>query len=526
MEARTRLTLLVCSVVFLAAGLYGRSLGFAFTGTDDTTLIEDQGTRLQDLSYIVAAFGQPMVTDAVYYRPLVTATLVLDSQWQGSGNAFAFHLTNLFCHIAAALLLFALLRSLALERPTAWAGTLLFVVHPALCQTVAWIPGRYDSLLAVFSLAALIALVRMGDRPRRSLLAGHLCLWGLALLCKETAVLVPVAGILLLWSRRAWSAMRWPALWIGWLGIAGAWALTRSAVLGDVDPMALRSHGVALRDGLVPLMHLGKLLAPLDLAVLADREETSWVPGLLGLVFLGGVARLLQGERRRLFLWGGACFFLFLAPTLLASERLVLETRAYLPACCLLVALVAAVSRLREAWPRARRLVAAVAIAAGVGFFVGSWSYSAAYADPKAFSLAAVAASPTLPNAHLKLGIAYHFEGDLPRAERAYRTAAELAPAGQSLQLLHYNLALIHMQWERLGAAAEAIQKELAAFPNSVDANYLLGVILWRQDRKEEAVAVFRRVLALDPQPGMRGEWSKLIADWERGESRGRRPRP
>ena len=64
--------------------------------------------------------------------------------------------------------------------------------------------------------------VRCG-RPRRSLLAGHLCLWGLALLCKETAVLVPVAGILLLWSRRAWSAMRWPALWIGWLGIAGAW---------------------------------------------------------------------------------------------------------------------------------------------------------------------------------------------------------------------------------------------------------------------------------------------------------------
>ena len=520
MEARTRLTVLLCSVVVLAAGLYGRSLGFAFTGTDDTTLIEDQGTRLQDLSYIAAAFGQPMVSDAVYYRPLVTATFVLDSQWQGSRSALPFHLTNLFCHIAATLLLFALMRSLALEWPTAWAGTLLFVVHPALCQTVAWIPGRYDSLLAVFSLAALIALVRMGDRPRRSLLAGHLCLWGLALLCKETAVLVPVAAALLLWSRRAWSTMRWPALWIGWLVIAGAWALLRSAVIGNVDPLALRSHGVALSDGLVPLMHLGKLLAPVDLAVLADREETSWVPGLVGLVCLGGIAWVLQGEQRRLFLWGGACFFLFLAPTLLASERLVLETRAYFPACCLFVALVAAVSRLREAWPRARRLVAAVAIAAGVGLFVGSWSYSAAYADRKAFSLAAVAASPKLPNAHLKLGIAYHLEGDLTRAERAYRVAAELAPPGQALQLLQYNLALIYSQWGRLDAAGEAIQKELMAFPNSVDANYLLGVILWRQDRKEEAVAVFRRVLALDPHPGIRGELSRLIAKWERTDSR------
>ena len=526
MEARTRLTLLLCSVVVLAAGLYGRSLGFAFTGTDDTTLIEDQGTRLQDLSYIVAAFGQPMVTDAVYYRPLVTATFVLDSQWQGYRSALPFHLTNLFYHIAAALLLFALMRSLALEWTTAWAGTLLFVVHPALCQTVAWIPGRYDSLLAVFSLAALIALVRMGDRPRRSLLAGHLCLWGLALLCKETAVLVPVAGVLLLWSRRAWSAMRWPALWIGWLGIASTWVLLRSAVIGNVDPLALRSHGVALRDGLVPFMHLGKLLAPVDLAVLADREETSWVSGLLGLVFLGGVAWVLQGERRRLFLWGGVCFFLFLAPTLLASERLVLETRAYLPACCLLVALVAAVSRLREAWPGARSLVAAVAIAAGVGSFVGSWSYSAAYADRKAFSLAAVAASPTLPNAHLKLGIAYHLEGDLTRAERAYRTAAELAPTDQAFQLLQYNLALIYSQWGWLDAAAEAIHKELAAFPNSVDANYLQGIILWRQDRKEEAIAVFRQVLALDPHPGILGELSRLIEEWEREKSWGSRPRP
>lgn len=521
MEARTRLTVLLCSVVVLAAGLYGRSLGFTFTGTDDTTLIEDQGTRLQDLSYIAAAFGQPMVSDAVYYRPLVTATFVLDAQWQGSRSALPFHLTNLFCHIAAALLLFALMRSLALEWPTAWAGTLLFVVHPALCQTVAWIPGRYDSLLAVFSLAALVALVRMGDRPRRSLLAGHLCLWGLALLCKETAVLVPVAAALLLWSRRAWSTMRWPALWIGWLVIAGAWALLRSAVIGNVDPLALRSHGVALSDGLVPLMHLGKLLAPVDLAVLADREETSWVPGLVGLVCLGGIAWVLQGEQRRLFLWGGACFFLFLAPTLLASERLVLETRAYFPACCLFVALVAAVSRLREAWPRARRVVAAVAIAIGVGLFVGSWAYSAAYADRKTFSLAAVAASPKLPNAHSKLGIAYHLEGDLSRAERAYRAAAELAPPDQALQLLQYNLALIYSQWGRLDAAGEAIQKELMAFPNSVDANYLLGVILWRQDRKEEAVAVFRRVLALDPHPGIRGELSRVIAEWEREESRG-----
>ncbi len=79
---------------------------------------------------------------------------------------------------------------------TEFAGgaALLFAVHPAAVQTVAWVPGRSDGLMAVFALASLLAWLHFDRSGSRLALGAHLALMAAALLSKETAIaLVPVA---------------------------------------------------------------------------------------------------------------------------------------------------------------------------------------------------------------------------------------------------------------------------------------------------------------------------------------------
>ena len=68
------------------------------------------------------------------------------------------------------------------------SGALILLVHPVLVQAVVWIPGRTDSLLAMFCLSGLwFYLVYFKENRRLDLFGYAFCLMG-ALLTKETGI--------------------------------------------------------------------------------------------------------------------------------------------------------------------------------------------------------------------------------------------------------------------------------------------------------------------------------------------------
>lgn len=168
------------------------------------------------------------------YYPLVFSTLWLAHHlW--ANEPLGYHLLNLVLHAACALLLWRLLRRLAV--PGAWLAVALFAVHPVLVESVAWVSELKNVQSAALYLLCLLAYFRFappepGSAPSprdRRFYAAALLLFAAALLTKPAAVGLPLVILLVVWWKRgrlAWAdvvrvapllvlgaAMGWVTIW-------------------------------------------------------------------------------------------------------------------------------------------------------------------------------------------------------------------------------------------------------------------------------------------------------------------------
>ncbi len=165
-------------------------------------------------------------------------------------DARTYHAANLIAHVATALAAFALLRRLLRNDWAACAGALLFALHPVQTETVAWASGMKDLLAGFFVIVALWQYVAWVEQRRRSRYVIALLAMALGMLCKPTAVVMPLLALfidLLLLHRPLRVAARsvWPlfamalpcVIWTklaqpAWLG-AGVPLLQRPIVACD-----------------------------------------------------------------------------------------------------------------------------------------------------------------------------------------------------------------------------------------------------------------------------------------------------
>ena len=121
-----------------------------------------------------------------YYRPLQAVSHRLDYSIWGL-RPFGFHLTDLFFHIAAGLLLMHLLIALGFSSLAALLTSSLFVVHPSGIEQFLVASGRTTPLSFCFTLICLIALLL--ETPAGTILG--LFAYAGALLTKEIGIIAP-----------------------------------------------------------------------------------------------------------------------------------------------------------------------------------------------------------------------------------------------------------------------------------------------------------------------------------------------
>jgi hypothetical protein len=191
--------LIILTLIVFA--VYGKSLLFDFTYLDDDILILDKQ------EYLKISNIKNILTDTVFAqgqdkfcRPLLNVSFLIEKYLYGV-NPWGYHLTNIIIHILTVFSIFLLL-SLKYDKKKVFLLSILFACHPAITQAVVWIPGRNDSLLALFTILSFYFFVKYFDNKKKEYILFHLLFFVFALLIKETAIIVPLFYIIYILSKK------------------------------------------------------------------------------------------------------------------------------------------------------------------------------------------------------------------------------------------------------------------------------------------------------------------------------------
>jgi len=505
--------------LFLSLLLYASSLHNEFVNDDkplvaENRLIRDPGNLGRIFASEYWTTGEQSSHDL--YRPLVVTTFALN-YFLGGANPLGYHLVNLLLHAWVCWLVFRVGRILSGSEAVAWAGGLLFAVHPIHTEAVAPVVGRSEILAAGFFLWAFL-LDRRSQLPdaRRlpSLIGANACYLA-ALLSKENALIFPavlvltdlvfpLAGPLLRrLRRRAADYCLYLLSAVLYLGARAAalGAVARSAAKPLDNPLVAADLSTAFLTALITAgKYVGLLVWPLHLSADYSRDQIPLATGptdprLLGslLALTAGVALAVWGWRRaRMIVWAVGFYFLTI---LLVSNLFFLigtifgERLLYLPSVgfCLLLGAVFSGTR--------RRLPAAATVFLGLLLLAGSLrtvSRNRVWRDEASFVRDTALNAPRSAKAQHNLGAFLEDHGDLRGAESAYRRALKWDPDWAGT---HSDLAGVLTHLGRSEEAIAEYHRAIALRPEVSRFQLNLGYALYQSHRFEEAVSLYREML-------------------------------
>jgi tetratricopeptide (TPR) repeat protein len=480
-------TLFVTQNRHVQAGLTREGITFVFTNPDDVC------RKLSMLSHMVDCelFG-------------------LDAGWH--------HLTNLFFHIANAVLLF-----LALSRMTgaifrsAFVAA-LFALHPINVESVAWVAERRNVLSTFFWMLTLLTYARYAERPGLiRYLVVFLC-FGLGLISKPMLVTLPFVLLLMDY---------WPLCRIG-LSVSGgekripvlrlvlekvplmtaalyASLLTFSAVkrMGGMASFKSIPLKPRVENALVSYVtYIGKMIWPQHLAVFYPYPamQPGWqvIGASLLLVFISLI--VFWTLRRHTYLTVGWLWYIgTLVPVIglvQTGSQAIADRYAYIPLIGVFIIIAWGVPDLVAGW-RHKKIGLATAVAVLLSILMPVTWLQVRYWK-NSITLFDKALDVTTNNyiAHNGLAVALAKEGKTAEAVRHYREALLINPYFAEA---HNNLGLI---FSKLGRTAEAVShysEALRLNPDYVKAHNNLGAVLVHSGDIENAIVHFRKALDISP---------------------------
>ncbi len=185
---------LLGSVLEITALVYAATIRFQFVYDDHGQIV--QNTLVQSWRFVPQYFQgqvwQYLFSNALanYYRPLNLLWFRLNDALFGLQPA-GWHVLAILLHVFATALAYLIARRLAGRPLMAALTALLFGVHPMRHEVVAWVSGTTESLCAVLFLSGFLAYLKSRETARTRWMALSGLLYAVALLVKETAIVLP-----------------------------------------------------------------------------------------------------------------------------------------------------------------------------------------------------------------------------------------------------------------------------------------------------------------------------------------------
>ncbi len=190
----------IAALVILA---YGPSLNNKFVNWDDDAhLLANPFVQSLDLQEIFTT------TVNGIYIPLTSLSFALEYHFF-KANPFIYHLDNLLLHLAVTVMVFLFCLRCGLSVPAAGLAALIFGLHPAHVESVAWVTERKDVLYAFFYMLAILCYLDHLRALKESSTYGRgwafwltLIFGALSILAKPSALSLPGVLFLIDWFSR------------------------------------------------------------------------------------------------------------------------------------------------------------------------------------------------------------------------------------------------------------------------------------------------------------------------------------
>lgn len=532
--------LLLCALAFLA---YFNSLSNNFV-FDDSVLVANnpqiKSARSLPLIFKSNLYDYYAERKAIFpfnnvYRPLQPLSYFIDYKIWGL-KPFGFRIDNIFLHIFNSLLIY-LLFSLLFEDSLARGVSFLFAVHPLAVSSVSYISGRADLLAFFFILTSLILLIKFIRSQKKFYYIFSLISAVLALLSRESALLLPLFILLVLSNHKV-------KFWKSWYFSPYVLLVLFYLVLRTVifREYALTMHSAFLTPlgrlinflNIIP-RYLALILLPLNLHLF---RTTPFISGLAGakIFFVAAINLLflyllIKFRKDKLLFFSASWFLIGLLPAIATldaypafSQAMMAESWVYLSSAGALAIFVGAGGKIFKGlnkflliplilfyvfltwvnnshWKNNITLYrdilkynpAAASVRNNlINEYLQGGLYDEAFTEIKKFA----AYCPECSQRYLLEGNYYYLTNQIPQAINSYDNARVI---NKDNFLIYYNLSLCYGKLKQADKAIGFALESWRRNPYSTGALIQLGDLYSEKKDYRQARIYYQKALGLDP---------------------------
>jgi tetratricopeptide (TPR) repeat protein len=539
-------------LVVVTCAAYSPVLSNGFVWDDPDYVINNR--TLRSTAGLAAMWTD--ITSLPQWYPITHTTFWVEYHLWGT-RPLGYHIDNVLLHVAGALLLWRLLKRLAI--PGAWLAAMLFALHPIHVESVAWITERKNTLSTFFYFLAALAYLRTaaGRRllPDGPGIAGYsptdptpaarnvgwatatILLFAAAILSKSVACTLPAALGLFCWWRNGRLGRRdiLPLLPMIVIGLAMAWVTSWLEIhqVGATGPRWTFGSSPAgevvartLIAGRVLWFYAAKFLAPLNLSFIYPRWHIDTSAAWQFLFPIAAVACVLAlWLLRRRFGRGPLCAVLFFIGTLVPALgyfnvypmqfSFVADHFQHLAGIGLATLAAVGLARLNGRFERFGRVLATLIIAA---LAILTARQCLVYHDAITLWSDAVAKNPNSWVTQFNLGRAIIDErDDEQRYDAAIPYFQRALQNGPDIPDTHVNVGIGFMRLNRPDDARREFLTALSLKPDFAQPMVQLGKLEVLQNHPAQAESWFKNALAVIPGfPEAHAAYARLLQNQKR----------
>ncbi|MBI2130653.1 tetratricopeptide repeat protein, partial [Candidatus Woesearchaeota archaeon] len=501
--------------------------GFAW---DDNVLLQWVQTRNTGNILNVFAGDVPSINE-IYYRPLVSLFYFISYKMYGF-NPLGYHIQSIIIHLAISILIYLIILKITLKKPVAFIASLIFAVHPANTEAVAFVTGSFAIIGVALALASFYLYIQIDDW--KFLNKKYMISLIFALLAIFTYELALVLPILMIMHDLCFRKISRESFWIKikfylpYFAILTLYLILRLALKLAVKGSYLAGsfYHTMLTMSKAFLIYISLLFWPFSLTadhkisegiqsivyVGLDRQavlsqsifDFETIVSLLMVISLIFIA-LKYCKNHPAVAFSIGLFFIGLAPVSYILPQASIMQERYLYVSLIGFSFLAAYlydlfnDKIRQNSVHHKKIISLLNFSITgilIIFIILTFSRNFDWRNDFVLWSETVKSSPESSLAHYNLGLAFNKMGNLNMAIQGYANAARINP---NYAEARNNLGFHYMQLGRFKEAIEELEKAAETNPNLMYPHFNLGLIYDQLNQTDSASEEYRKALGIDP---------------------------